>query len=56
MICTLQLTSSTIVKKVKDFILQVDLLFLSLLSSDKLIIKNSEEKIKKKKWEEEHYS
>ena len=33
MICTLQLTNSTIVKKVKEFILQVDLLFLSLLSS-----------------------
>ena len=33
MICILQLSNSTIVKKVVDFIVQVNLLFLSLLSS-----------------------
>ena len=31
MICTLQLASSTVVKKVVDFIVQVDLLFFSLV-------------------------
>ena len=33
MICTLQLANSIVVNKVVDFIVQVDLLFLSLLSS-----------------------
>ena len=32
MICTLQLASSTVVKKVVDFIVQVDLLFFSLVA------------------------
>ena len=33
MICTLQLANSIVVNKVVDFIMQVDLLFLSLFSS-----------------------
>ena len=33
MICTLQLANSVVVNKVVDFIMQVDLLFLSLFSS-----------------------
>ena len=32
MICTLQLANSTIVKKIVDFIVQVDLLFFSLVA------------------------
>ena len=32
MICTLQLASSTVVKKFVDFIVQVDLLFFSLVA------------------------